>query len=319
MRNRMVTGALCATVLIGVAPIAAANAATGPMAFNPIDGSAYDEGSTTWSEPYVAPDGFTQTLVADETVLDIYAGEDDLTDMNVTNETGRQAGRYLYRTHEVGANGSLSVVDLQTGEAKVLEQQEHYNRLDGLTWTPWGTLLFAEETAGGHVYEAFLDPKDPTVVTHVEERTQLGILRHEGIGADADGSVYVIDELNGGSIYKFVPTVRGDLAAGQLYALKLTGLTDAEQLWNQATFSQKVGDVRVDRPRPGAGRDRRGCRVERRGRDRVRPSRGRAAHRAEALRGEHVRGPRDRDRSREAGGLGLRREGRERARRGPGR
>lgn len=241
MRNRMVTGALCATVLIGVAPIAAANAATGPLGFDPIDGSAYDDASTAWSEPYVAPDGFTQTLVADETVLDIYPGEDDLTDMNVTNETGQEAGRYLYRTHEVGANGSLSVVDLQTGEAKVIEQQEYYNRLDGLTWTPWGTVLFAEETAGGHVYEAFLDPKDPTVVTRVEERSQLGILRHEGIGAAADGSVYVIDELNGGSIYKFVPTVRGDLGAGQLYALKLTGLTDAEQLWNQATFSQKVG------------------------------------------------------------------------------
>ena len=130
MRNRMVTGALCATVLIGVAPIAAANAATGPMGFDPIDGSAYDDASTAWSEPYVAPDGFTQTLVADETVLDIYPGADDLTDMNVTNETGQEAGRYLYRTHEGGANGSLSVVDLHTGEAKVIEQQEYYNRLD---------------------------------------------------------------------------------------------------------------------------------------------------------------------------------------------
>ena len=66
-------------------------------------------------------------------------------------------------------------------------------------------------------------------------------MRHEGIEALADGTVFVIDELNGGSIYKFVPTKRGDLSDGQLYALKLTGLTDAEQLWNPATFTNKVG------------------------------------------------------------------------------
>ena len=46
-------------------------------------------------------------------------------------------------------------------------------------------------------------------------------MRHEGIGADQDGAVYIIDELNGGSIYRFVPTVRGDLSDGQLYALRL--------------------------------------------------------------------------------------------------
>ena len=79
--------------------------------------------------------------------------------MNTVNETGPQAGRYLYRTHETGANGSLSVVDLKTGEAKVLVQRADFNRLDGLRWTPWGTLLFAEETAGGRLYEVILDPK----------------------------------------------------------------------------------------------------------------------------------------------------------------
>ena len=41
--------------------------------------------------------------------------------MNVTNERGRHAGRYLYRTQN-GSNGSVSVVDLWTGETKVLVQ-----------------------------------------------------------------------------------------------------------------------------------------------------------------------------------------------------
>ena len=240
MRKHWVTLAAAAGVLaFGFAPQAAA--VGGPMSFEPIAGSAYGQQTAAWTQPFIVPDGCTQRLVSDETVLDIYPGVDDLTDMNVTNETGKQAGRYLYRTHEVGSNGSVSVVDLQTGETKVLVQDAGYRRLDGLTWTPWGTLLFAEETAGGRLFEAFLDPKDPSVVSRVEARPELGIMRHEGIGADQDGSVYVIDELNGGSIYRFVPTVRGDLSDGQLYALKLTGLTDAEQVWNPATYTDKVG------------------------------------------------------------------------------
>jgi secreted PhoX family phosphatase len=190
----------------------------------------------------VAPDGFTQEVVADETVLDIYGGgTDDLTDMNVHNETGVDAGRYLYRTHEVGSNGALSVVDLKTGEAKVIAQDAGWRRLDGIEWTAWGTVLFAEETTGGRLFEAFLDPQDPTKVVKVETRTKAGILRHEGIGAMADGTVFVIDELNGGSLFKFVPTTRGDLSDGQLYALKVTGLSDAAQKWNPSTYLQKAG------------------------------------------------------------------------------
>lgn len=161
--------------------------------------------------------------------------------MTTVNETGRQAGRFLYRTHEVDANGALSVVELRTGAAEVIAQDAGWRRLDGLEWTPWGTLLFAEETAGGRLFEAFLDPHDPTVVTRVEQRPQVGILRHEGIAATRD-AVFVVDELNGGSIYKFVPARRGDLSQGQLYALKLTGLADADQRWNPATSSAKVGD-----------------------------------------------------------------------------
>jgi hypothetical protein len=239
-----IKGVAAGAVALGLAGIgAAANAAYGPMAFDPIDGSAYSQQTVDWTEPLVAPEGFRQHLVADESVLDIYGGGvDDLADMNTVNETGRQAGRYLYRAHEVGANGALSVVDLKTGEAKVLAQDADWRRLDGIRWTPWGTILFAEETTGGRLFEAFLDPKDPTKVTHVETRTRAGIQRHEGIGIGPDGAIYVIDELNGGSIYKFVPKKRGDLSKGRLYALKLTGLTDAQQVWDQATYTDKVGD-----------------------------------------------------------------------------
>ena len=239
MNKHLITGAATCALLVGSA--GAALAANGPLAFEPIDGSAYDQQTTTWDEPLVAPGGFTQELVADETVLNIYPGTtDDLTDMNTVNETGRHAGRYLYRTHEVGSNGSLSVVDLETGEAEVIAQEAGWRRLDGLEWTPWGTLLFAEETTGGRLFEAFLDPEDPTRVVRVEEHREVGILRHEGIGA-TNSAVFVIDELNGGSIFRFVPDERGDLSDGQLYALRLTGLEDIDQTWDPATYTDKVG------------------------------------------------------------------------------
>lgn len=241
MSNRITTCAVAGVAVLAFGIAAPAHAASGPMSFEPIAGTPYDAAAADWTEPFVVPTGFTQNLVADEAILDIYPGEDDLNDMNTVNETGPQAGRYLYRTHEVGENGSLSVVDLETGAVEVLVQRADFNRLDGLRWTPWGTLLFAEETAGGRLFEAILDPKDPSRVIDVVERTEVGVMRHEGIEALPDGTVIVIDELNGGSIYKFVPTKRGDLSDGQLYALKLTGLTDTEQFWNSATYTNKVG------------------------------------------------------------------------------
>jgi hypothetical protein len=240
MHRKTMIAAAASVLALGLAPQAIA--ATGPMRFEPIAGSAYDQQTADWTEPFVVPENCTQRLVMDETEFDIYSGVDDLTDMNTVNETGRQAGRYLYRTHEVGTNGSLSVVDLKTGEAEILVQDPGYRRLDGLTWTPWGTLLFAEETTGGRLFEVFLDPKDPTEAARVEVRPELGIMRHEGIGVAPDGSVYVIDELNGGSIYRFVPTRRGDLSDGQLYALRLTELSDEEQTWDPETYAEKVGD-----------------------------------------------------------------------------
>lgn len=243
MRKQIIAALTGATALACVGT--AAQAAQGPIDFDPIDGSAYGLGTTDWTVPYILPAGYTQTLVKDETALDVYPGTDDLHDMNTQNETGKSAGRYMYNTYEVNSGGSVAVTDLVTGDTKVLAQDSDWgfdwNRLDGIRWTQWGTLLIDEETAGGHVYEIFFAKNDPTTAVDVVERTAVGSLRHEGIDVGADGSVYVIDELNGGSIYRFVPDHRGDLSSGQLYALKLTGLSDAGQAWSSATYDQKVG------------------------------------------------------------------------------
>ena len=239
MRKQSMTALAVCVVTVALVP--QAQAADGPMKFAPIDGSAYAEATADWTVPLLGPDGCTQTLIKDETTYDVYPGADDLTDMNVTNETGQHAGRYLYRTHEVGSDGAVTVIDQRSGETTTLAQDPTYGRLDGLTWTPWGTVLFAEERVGGRLFEITLDPKDPTVAVSVDVRPELGLMRHEGIGVASDGSVFVIDEFNGGAIYRFVPAQRGDLSDGQLYALKLDDLTAAQQAWDPATYSAKVG------------------------------------------------------------------------------
>jgi secreted PhoX family phosphatase len=243
------------------------------MAFEPIPGSAYatisDPASPVLAnEPWIIPEGFSQEIISDESDLNIYVGV-DWPDMNVVNETKKHAGRYLYRTHEVRPGndqrvdgtlgGAVSVVDLKTGVTKEVAARADWEALDGLLWTPWHTLLFAEETitaqrgdpdvpqaTSGLVYEMKLDKRDPMKMESVAVRPLLGSLSHEGIETDAEGNVYVIDEDRKGSIYKFVPENYGDLSSGQLYALKVeNGAKTGNASWialdmNQVQISARV-------------------------------------------------------------------------------
>lgn len=63
---------------------------TGPMAFNPIAGSAYAQGTSDPlilnSQPWVIPEGYSQHIISDESALNIYSGMSDWTDMNTVNE-----------------------------------------------------------------------------------------------------------------------------------------------------------------------------------------------------------------------------------------
>ncbi|MEW8624907.1 MAG: alkaline phosphatase PhoX [Candidatus Thiodiazotropha sp.] len=208
--------------------------------FKPLGESAQ---STDWNpaSPWKLPQGYSQWVVSDERKLNIYdKGRNDWHDMNTVNESGPQQGRFLYRTHELKLpeslpeGGSVSVVDLHSGESTVLVQDPSYNSLDGIRWTPWETLLFAEEVEGGRLFEIVLED-DLTSAREVIDRPAVGRLAHEGIELDRAGNLYLVDEHRGrtsgcdgvvpcgGGIYKFVPDAAGDLSSGKLYSLKVTG------------------------------------------------------------------------------------------------
>ena len=203
--------------------------------------------------PFELPDGYDQEVVATEGE----GGTIDLWDMITQNEFGKDAGRYVYRTHETGTGGQVSVTDLKSGETRVLAQRADWERFDGIVWTPWGTILAAEEVItasvrdpavpearAGLVYEFFIDPKHPDRLKTddprddveptndgVAVRPALGSKSHEGMRFDKHGNHYGISESNPGAIYRFVPDRKGDLSEGTLQALKTANGHDGEGTW----------------------------------------------------------------------------------------
>ncbi|MGH7679821.1 MAG: alkaline phosphatase PhoX, partial [Gemmatimonadaceae bacterium] len=242
--------AACAEVPEPVGPATELVALRAPVAnatfahFTPIPGSATCgvlappatlDGFASY-QPFTLPAGYVSSVVTTERDPGLFGlgkGVDNF-DMLTLNETGPQAGRFLYRTHEVGSNGSLSETDLWTGLTRIVANASHFEALDGIVWTPWHTVLFAEE----RIVATFDDPAVPDAVGGLvyEYDPATGITRplpavgarsHEGLRFDVNGNLYGISESTpgnagqSGALYKFVPDTKGDLSSGQLYALKV--------------------------------------------------------------------------------------------------
>ena len=236
IKNKLVTAAVITALGFTGSAVADDDNRRHGFKFKPLDESA---SAADWdtTAPWKLPRGFKQYVVSDETDLNIYdGGRDDWHDMNNVNETGPMAGRFMYRTHELRypANqpegGTVTVVDLKTGETKILAQDPSWDALDGIRWTPWGTVLFAEEVTGGRLFEIELN-EDLMTAANVIDRPAVGRLAHEGIDIDAEGNLYVVDEHRGrtsgcdlglpcgGGVYKFVPDEYRNLESGSLYVL----------------------------------------------------------------------------------------------------
>ena len=92
----------------GPAPLADL-AGSGAFQFEPVATSAACTAGGNAAEPLILPAGYAQTVVAGE------PDYPDLPDMNTVNETGASAGRFLYRAHEIGSNGAVTVTDWRPG------------------------------------------------------------------------------------------------------------------------------------------------------------------------------------------------------------
>jgi secreted PhoX family phosphatase len=240
-----------------VAPISAQALHAGAD-FVPLESSAQCTAGGNVAALLNLPDGYSQEVIASE------PDYLDVPDMNTLNETGPQAGRFLYHPHELGSNGGVSVTDLWTGETRVLVRRADWEALDPIVWTPWGTILFAEERTAssrqfpdpdfpaakaGLVYE--LDPATLAVTV----RPAIGSKAHEGMRFDRQGNLYGISETNPGALFKFVPDRRGDLSSGQPYALKVVsdpGDGTGEAVWVPLDRAAVQIDADAEAARVGA-------------------------------------------------------------------
>ena len=175
-------------------------------------------------------------------------------DMITVNETGPHKGRYLFTVFETNQSG-VQRHDILTGDTDTIwyaPAPGSHVSFDATYWTPWGTLITAEEsweTAGngstspyGRLFEitnpidspGLTSPVAPgaTALAGFVHRNVVPRTSHEGIQFDNAGSMYFIDELNGGNIYKYTPAANwGDVMSGN------AGYFDAGQ-----TFVLRVGN-----------------------------------------------------------------------------
>ncbi|MFT3856368.1 MAG: DUF839 domain-containing protein [Aquabacterium sp.] len=230
---------LAAAAVLSCAPAFAAD----PFAnFTPLTGSAgpIPVGSAGEATPITLGNpNWTQQTLADRVTQNtaVPGSNSGSWDMITANETGPQAGRYLFMPFESGSAG-VQRVDLWNSNYAtrtttiVAPGTQGFVSGDASRWTPWGGYLTGEESWGaGSSKGRLFEITNPTTATanggNFIQRNILPRVSHEGLAFDGANSLYFVDELNGGSVYKYVsanPNANNGndfFAAGQTFVLKV--------------------------------------------------------------------------------------------------
>ncbi|HKE83193.1 MAG TPA: alkaline phosphatase PhoX [Vicinamibacterales bacterium] len=158
-------------------------------------------------------------------------------DMITSNETGPNAGRYLFMPFETGTAG-VQRIDTQdpnynTRTVTIVQPGTlGFVSGDPSRWAPWGGYLTGEESWGtGSVKGRLFEVTNPITAGQYGGdfvwRSMIPRVSHEGLAFDKDNTLYFVDELNGGSVYKYVSAnpdaATGDefFAAGQTFVLRV--------------------------------------------------------------------------------------------------
>jgi secreted PhoX family phosphatase len=187
----------------------------------------------------LASSAFSQRSVADRTTqLAQNEPNSGNWDMNTVNETGPRKGEFLFTVYETGQAGVLRH-EISTGNTETIWYAPTSGgavAFDASYWTPWGTFITAEESwctnaAGctsnyGRLFELRKPLTAPAITNPVSAASNAGAdmvhrnviprVSHEGVQFDKSGAMYFIDELNGGSLYKYVPKANwGEIMSGR--------------------------------------------------------------------------------------------------------
>lgn len=197
-------------------------------------------GSLPESAPFqLSSPNFSQRSIADRATQRAAGMFDSGSwDMIDTNRTGPDAGRYLYTVFETAQAGVMRH-DRQTGSTVTLWNApaaapalNSAVAFDASRWTPFGTYLTAEESWGAQpqIYGRLFELSNPVTASAgtgaLTHRNAVARVSHEGLAFDKHNSLYYIDELNGGSIYKYssaTPTNGGSYFNGGVNAVLRVG------------------------------------------------------------------------------------------------
>ena len=160
-------------------------------------------------------------------------------DMNTINETGPHKGRFTFTVFETGQSG-VQRHEVATGATETIWHSlapGEQVAFDPSFWTPWGTFITAEESwcsdpAGctSSIYGRLYELKNPTTAPGITgpltptsndgaqmvHQNVIPRTSHEGIQFDKRRSMYFIDELNGGNIYRYTTAANwGQIRAGR--------------------------------------------------------------------------------------------------------
>jgi uncharacterized protein len=220
------------TLAVLLAMSSQAHAATGFSSFTALPASA---GATaTPATPITfGNSSWTQVSINDSASMGLV---NVAPDMIASNETGPDANRYLFMPYEQGPGG-VKRIDLTNNTAVNIvtpnaSTNQGFASGDASRWTPWGGYLTGEESWGiGSTKGRLFEITNPTTATaggaNFVVRTVVPRVAHEGLAFDNNKAMYFVDELNGGSVYKFVsanPNAtdgNGYFAAGQTFALNV--------------------------------------------------------------------------------------------------
>jgi len=206
---------------------------------NPTDGVGYYGYDSVRNAPPLLP-----TLVNGSYDEAHKTEPDKNTYLRLKDQTGPDAGydygtHFLFQGHESGDPGYVSRINLDADPAHrvtILATKDTAGAalpdFDGSTYDPFAgkLLMTAEAGCKGGVWggsPAF------TGTSTFSELPALGKGGYEGVQTASDGSVWMVEDVGGATIsgtnaklansyvYRFVPTVKGDLGTGTLQALQV--------------------------------------------------------------------------------------------------
>jgi hypothetical protein len=212
------------------------------------DGTSFDNftpllgdtvaGSLPESAPFVlSSPHFSQINIVTRDVNQTNRFDSGNYDMHTLNETGPDAGRFLFTVFETGQAGiqRTDLRNMQTTTIWAAPTVGSHVSFDASRWAPWGGFLTAEESWSdpgaavspyGRLFEVTNPLAAPADINMVH-RSILPRVSHEGLAFDRKNNLYFIDERNNSHIFKFTSVhphaTNGNdfFAAGQTFVLRV--------------------------------------------------------------------------------------------------